>query len=96
MLGYADYYDYKVSAAEGFGKAKLFEILDGLEHRTRDQVPHLYVCASLMSMYLSLWLVLAYVYLCMYVFMCTLFLQECVISCVRTVISVMTLVTPVV
>ena len=34
-LGYADYYDYKVTAAEGFGKARLFEILDGLEARTR-------------------------------------------------------------
>jgi hypothetical protein len=29
-LGFIDYYDYKVTNAEGFGKAKLFEILDGL------------------------------------------------------------------
>jgi hypothetical protein len=36
MLGYEDYYDYKVSRNEGFGKRKLFEILDGLEHGTRD------------------------------------------------------------
>ena len=31
-LGYVDFYDYKVSQAEGFGKAKLFEILDTLLH----------------------------------------------------------------
>ena len=34
-LGYPDFYDYKVQAAEGFGKQRLFEILDGLEARTR-------------------------------------------------------------
>jgi hypothetical protein len=34
-LGFIDYYDYKVTNAEGFGKAKLFEILDGLETGTR-------------------------------------------------------------
>jgi len=34
-LGYPDFYDYKVQAAEGFGKDRLFEILDGLEARTR-------------------------------------------------------------
>jgi Zn-dependent oligopeptidase len=34
-LGFADYYDMKVTQAEGFGKARLFEILDGLEQRTR-------------------------------------------------------------
>lgn len=34
-LGYIDFYDYKVSNAEGFGKIKLFEILDGLEKDTR-------------------------------------------------------------
>jgi len=34
-LGFIDYYDYKVSNAEGFGKAKLFEMLDGLEKGTR-------------------------------------------------------------
>ncbi len=26
-LGYVDYYDYKVTQAEGFNKARLFEIL---------------------------------------------------------------------
>lgn len=36
MLGYEDFYDYKVTQAEGFGKAKLFEVLDGLEKRTRE------------------------------------------------------------
>jgi hypothetical protein len=36
MLGYADYYDYKVSRNEGFGKKKLFELLDGLERGTRE------------------------------------------------------------
>ena len=30
-LGYIDYYDYKVSQAEGFNKQRLFEILDTLE-----------------------------------------------------------------
>ena len=34
-LGFVDYYDYKVTNAEGFGKAKLFEMLDGLEEGTR-------------------------------------------------------------
>ena len=34
-LGYADYYDYKVTQAEGFGKDALFEILDTLEAGTR-------------------------------------------------------------
>ena len=34
-LGYVDYYDYKVTQAEGFGKAALFEILDTLEKGTR-------------------------------------------------------------
>ena len=34
-LGYVDYYDYKVTQAEGFGKAALFEILDTLEEGTR-------------------------------------------------------------
>ncbi len=36
LLGYEDYYDYKVSRNEGFGKKRLFEILDGLERGTRD------------------------------------------------------------
>ncbi len=36
LLGYEDYYDWKVSTTEGFGKAKLFELLDDLEARTRD------------------------------------------------------------
>eukprot|EP00658_Telonema_sp_P-2_P036807 TRINITY_DN26551_c0_g1_i2.p1 TRINITY_DN26551_c0_g1~~TRINITY_DN26551_c0_g1_i2.p1 ORF type:complete len:559 (+),score=168.05 TRINITY_DN26551_c0_g1_i2:223-1899(+) len=36
LLGFVDFYDYKVTAAEGFGKVKLFEILDGLEEATRD------------------------------------------------------------
>jgi hypothetical protein len=36
MLGYADYYDYKVSRNEGFGKKRLFEMLDELERRTRE------------------------------------------------------------
>jgi oligoendopeptidase F len=35
-LGYVDYYDYKVTQAEGFNKARLFEILDSLEVGTRD------------------------------------------------------------
>lgn len=34
-LGYIDYYDYKVTNAEGFGKIRLFEILDSLEKGTR-------------------------------------------------------------
>ena len=34
-LGYVDYYDYKVTQAEGFGKGALFEILDTLELGTR-------------------------------------------------------------
>ena len=34
-LGFVDYYDYKVSNAEGFSKAELFKILDGLEEGTR-------------------------------------------------------------
>lgn len=34
-LGYIDFYDYKVTNAEGFGKLKLFDILDGLEKATR-------------------------------------------------------------
>ncbi len=36
MLGYEDYYDYKVSRNEGFGKKKLFAMLDELERGTRD------------------------------------------------------------
>ena len=35
LLGFCDYYDYTVTNAEGFSKAKLFEILDGLEEGTR-------------------------------------------------------------
>ena len=34
-LGYEDYYDYKVTQAEGFGKDALFEILDRLEAASR-------------------------------------------------------------
>mmetsp|Transcript_27964 Transcript_27964/g.82224 ORF Transcript_27964/g.82224 Transcript_27964/m.82224 type:complete len:689 (-) Transcript_27964:163-2229(-) len=34
-LGFEDYYDYKVTQAEGFGKGALFEILDRLERDTR-------------------------------------------------------------
>jgi hypothetical protein len=34
-LGFEDYYDYKVTSAEGMSKKKLFEILDGLEQGTR-------------------------------------------------------------
>ena len=34
-LGFVDYYDMTVTNAEGFGKDKLFEILDGLEEGTR-------------------------------------------------------------
>jgi oligoendopeptidase F len=37
-LGFIDYYDYKVSNAEGFGKSKLFEMLDGLEQGTKSIV----------------------------------------------------------
>lgn len=33
--GFEDYYDMTVTNAEGFGKKKLFEILDGLEEGTR-------------------------------------------------------------
>lgn len=36
MLGYEDYYDYKVSRNEGFSKKVLFDILGDLERRTRD------------------------------------------------------------
>ena len=35
QLEFEDYYDYKVTNAEGFNKQKLFEILDGLEEGTR-------------------------------------------------------------
>lgn len=35
-LGYEDYYDYKVTISEGFGKKKLFELLDELEEGTRE------------------------------------------------------------
>merc|ERR1711871_599980 len=35
LLGYEDFYDYKVTAAEGFGKERLFQILDTLESATR-------------------------------------------------------------
>ncbi|MGK5084722.1 M3 family metallopeptidase [Bdellovibrionota bacterium FG-1] len=35
MLGYEDYYDFKVSRNEGFSKVKLFELLDELERDTR-------------------------------------------------------------
>jgi len=34
-LGFLDFYDYKVTNAEGFGKIALFEILDTLEKGTR-------------------------------------------------------------
>jgi oligoendopeptidase F len=34
-LGYPDFYDYKVTQAEGFGKSTLFEMLDELERDTR-------------------------------------------------------------
>lgn len=37
-LGYVDFYDYKVTQAEGFGKDRLFEILDTLEEGTREQL----------------------------------------------------------
>ncbi|HKP95728.1 MAG TPA: M3 family metallopeptidase [Fibrobacteria bacterium] len=36
MLGYEDYYDYKVTRNEGFPKRVLFDILGDLEKRTRD------------------------------------------------------------
>lgn len=36
MLGYEDYYDWKVSRNEGFSKKVLFRILEDLESRTRD------------------------------------------------------------
>ncbi len=36
MLGYEDYYDYKVTRNEGFSKRVLFGILEDLEKRTRD------------------------------------------------------------
>ncbi|HLP41266.1 MAG TPA: M3 family metallopeptidase, partial [Fibrobacteria bacterium] len=36
MLGYEDYYDWKVSRNEGFSKRTLFGILDDLERRTRE------------------------------------------------------------
>jgi hypothetical protein len=36
MLGYEDYYDYKVSRNEGFSKRVLFGILGDLERQTRD------------------------------------------------------------
>jgi hypothetical protein len=36
MLGYEDYYDFKVSRNEGFSKKVLFDILGDLEIRTRD------------------------------------------------------------
>jgi Angiotensin-converting enzyme len=35
QLGYIDYYDYKVTHAEGFGKDRLFAMLDTLEQGTR-------------------------------------------------------------
>lgn len=35
QLGFVDYYDMKVTNAEGFGKDHLFEILDGLEKGTK-------------------------------------------------------------
>jgi hypothetical protein len=34
-LGFEDYYDYKVTNAEGMSKQTLFEVLDGLEEGTR-------------------------------------------------------------
>ncbi|GLC57208.1 hypothetical protein PLESTB_001198900 [Pleodorina starrii] len=34
LLGFEDFYDYKVTAAEGFGKSRLFSILDDLEAKT--------------------------------------------------------------
>ncbi|MBC7531793.1 MAG: peptidase M3 [Oligoflexus sp.] len=38
VLGYVDYYDYKVQTTEGFSKQTLFAILDDLELNTRDAV----------------------------------------------------------
>lgn len=35
MSGFEDFYDMKVTAAEGFGKRRLFEIMDDLEGKTR-------------------------------------------------------------
>ncbi len=35
LLGYEDYYDYKVQTNEGFSKKRLFELLDELEENTR-------------------------------------------------------------
>eukprot|EP00197_Chlamydomonas_leiostraca_P012787 CAMPEP_0202859018 /NCGR_PEP_ID=MMETSP1391-20130828/1317_1 /ASSEMBLY_ACC=CAM_ASM_000867 /TAXON_ID=1034604 /ORGANISM="Chlamydomonas leiostraca, Strain SAG 11-49" /LENGTH=626 /DNA_ID=CAMNT_0049538015 /DNA_START=77 /DNA_END=1957 /DNA_ORIENTATION=- len=35
LMGYEDFYDYKVTSAEGFGKRALFDIMDDLEARTR-------------------------------------------------------------
>eukprot|EP00510_Aplanochytrium_minuta_P005236 CAMPEP_0184024184 /NCGR_PEP_ID=MMETSP0954-20121128/11902_1 /TAXON_ID=627963 /ORGANISM="Aplanochytrium sp, Strain PBS07" /LENGTH=492 /DNA_ID=CAMNT_0026307405 /DNA_START=105 /DNA_END=1583 /DNA_ORIENTATION=+ len=35
-LGYEDFYDYKVTTTEGFGKEKLFSMLDTLEQGTRE------------------------------------------------------------
>jgi oligoendopeptidase F len=35
QLGYVDYYDYKVTQAEGFGKDRLFAMIDTLEQGTR-------------------------------------------------------------
>lgn len=35
-LGYVDYYDWKVTVNEGFGKDRLFEILDDLRDKTTD------------------------------------------------------------
>ncbi|MBZ0267948.1 peptidase M3 [bacterium] len=37
LLGYDDYYEYKVQWAEGFDKATLFGFLDDLEKRTRER-----------------------------------------------------------
>lgn len=37
-LGFECYYDYKVQGAEGFGKKRLFEILDTLEEGSRGQM----------------------------------------------------------
>lgn len=35
LMGFQDFYDYKVTLAEGFGKTRLFEMLDDLESKTR-------------------------------------------------------------
>ncbi|MDP6528488.1 MAG: M3 family metallopeptidase, partial [Gemmatimonadota bacterium] len=40
MLGFEDYYDYKVLWAEGFDKKTLFGYLDDLEERTREKAAH--------------------------------------------------------